>query len=141
MSVRPKHSADQLSNLHAVQDDKGDLVLHNRISPSPRHLSDSVDTADKDGQVREDDGCEEAFEVSGFSEAVRRFVELAAELADSEENVDSHYAKDDEGSYLRGEAHHHDTISSTRTRSLGGYDGSSTDGHCQYPLRIPTVPT
>lgn len=56
-----------IADLHAIKNNKSRLVLHNRVTPSTSHLTDSIDAADEDCPIGDDDGSEEAFEVFGIS--------------------------------------------------------------------------
>lgn len=98
-------------NLHAIQGDKRNLVLHNWIPPPTRHFRDSIDAPDEDSRVRKCDSRKEALEASRMPQGTRRRVQVLSELPDADEDVHSQEPEDGQRDHLRHDANHYDVVS------------------------------
>ena len=97
-------------NHHTVQNDKVGLVLHDRVAPSIGHLTNTEDTTNEDGQVREGEAAGKQLESCRIHELDRRGFELRSVGAHPGGVISNHGSKDEESEHLPHDTSHHEVV-------------------------------
>ena len=103
--------ADRSDSAHdAIENNELGLILHDRVGPTTRHLSDTEHASDEDDEERNHEGGSKELEVARREEIDRCLGEGAAALEGVEAVVCHEGCEGDESDNLPDDTGHHEVV-------------------------------